>query len=74
MKPDVIERMECAHHQMCSLDDHFGGCSNCMHFEYRKKEWLRGGIEKTKGIGIPYNYNIEFNRRVSLFTIDDGAP
>ncbi len=73
MKPDTIERMECAHHDFCCQIESYQGCGRCRHFEYRRQDWLRRGIEETKGLIVPYDYDIYFNRRVSLFTISKGG-
>ena len=73
MKPDAIERMECSHHDFCCQIESHGGCNKCKRFEYSRQDWLRREFEETKGLIVPYDYNIEFNRRVSVFTVSKGT-
>jgi hypothetical protein len=69
MKPDIIERSECSHHDFCCQIESHRGCNTCKRFEYRRQDWLRESIERNRGLIVPYDYTIEFNRRVSLFAI-----
>lgn len=73
MKPDAIERMECSHHKFCCRNDNFSGCEKCRDFEYSRQDWLRYMIEQSSEVVVPYDYDIYFNRRVSLFTISKGG-